>query len=455
MRHLLSMIAALSVVWCDHAAAKTPTELREEIYAASEAAKESVEKGDVSAAEAAAGKATAALTRLRELHAQSAEESIDAPAEAALLAECEAEARKVGQWATLTKEKVARNEKLGGWRAKIYYAVQSATLKAFFYGLVLATDQAAAGRLKLLPQSVQDGAKEAAGFIESYVGPQRLASGELDWAAVGRELNKFAEAPPLHMRLLMVGLMLLGMDFNSAFYEMEAIPADLCKVPEEKACYHAVRGLSYLGQGYGQLAMVEFELADSLSNEFHLNVDPAGKCGIHLLLAYYFLREERWADADRCLASANRVWPDNPVAVYLTGERQIATNQYAAADESFAKALKGTGYEWLAETVAARVKRLRDSPASLEPVLFDFDLLAGLAWTFVKNESKKSPALKNLQDRMNATQSYLQELKKKLPDMGVKVPEWKNWLNPGAEQRAQPPPIQPSKDAAESGAEVR
>lgn len=385
-------------------------------------------KADARAAEAAAAKATVALTRLRELNAQAAAAQPPATSlvEATLLAECEAEARQIGRWATLTKEKAARTAKLAGWKAKLYYGIHSATSSVFFHTLALAADQAAAGNLKLLPQSVQDGALEAAKFIESYIGPQRLASGELDWLGVGRELRKFVEAPPLELRCMLVVMMMLSMDFDSAFYEVEAIPEALCKTSEQQVLYRLLRGAAYLGQGYGELAMIELETADKLSADLKLDMDPAGECAIHGMLALWFMHEKRWADADRCLASANRAWPDNPVVVYLTGERQIAANNYAAADESFAKALQGTGYEWLAERVSARVKRLRESPASLEPVLLDYRLMADLAWAFVKNESKKSVAMKNLQDRMDATQAYLQELKQKLPDVEVKMPEWKH-----------------------------
>ena len=285
----------------------------------------------------------------------------------------------------------------------------------------------------VLPQSVQDGAKSAAEFIESYSGPQRLASGDLDWKSISRELKTFAESPPTDLRLLMAFLMLVGMDFDSAFYEIEAIPVAQLKTLEERAFHLLIRGGSYLGQGYGQLAIAEFELADSLSDNPDLKLDPARKCGLHLFMSLYFLREKRWSDADRSLASANRAWPDNPVVVYLTGERQIASNDYAAADESFAKALRGTDYEWLAERISARVKRLRDNPASLEPVLFDYHLMADLTWSFIKNKSKESATLKALQGRIDAAQSFIQQLKIKIPDVEVQMPELKDLFKRGVE----------------------
>ena len=430
MRHLLPLTAFMMIVSCEKAPGMTAEQLGDEIKAAAQVVKESAAKSDAAAAREAAKRAAKAMDQLRKLKV---------PAEAALVAECETAARNAGQWAELASEKVARNERLAGWRAKTYYAIESATFTVFFHGLALAADQAAAGRLELLPQSVQDGAKKAAEFIESYVGPQRLASGALDWKNVSLELKKFAESPPLDMRLLMVFLMSLGMDFNSAFYEIEAIPEAGLKTAELRAWYHVLRGVAYLGQGYGQLAFAEIEQADSLASSPELQLDPMKKCGLNLLMACYFLKEQRWSDADRCLASASRAWPDNPVVIYLTGERQIAGKNYAAADESFAKALKGTDYEWLAERIAARVKRLRDNPASLEPFLLDYRLMADLSWSFIKNKSEKSDALKKLQEQVDATQSFLQELKKKIPDINLKMPEVKDLFKNSAEPHSGKP----------------
>ncbi len=424
MRHLLPLIAVMMIVSCEKVPERTSEQLRDEIKAAAQVVKESAAKSDAAAAREAAGRAASAMDQLRKLKV---------PAEAALVAECETEARNAGQWAELAREKVARNEKLAGWRAKTYYTIDAATFKVLFHGLAIAADQAAAGHLELLPDSVREQIKRAAQIIESSIGPQRLASGELDWKGVSRELKKFAETPPVGMRLLMAFLMMLGMEFEPAFYQIEAIPEAKLETAEERAFYHLIRGGAYLGQGYGQLAFAEFELADSLSSSPDLQLDPMKKCGLHLLLACYFLKEQRWSDADRCLASANRAWPDNPVVIYLTGERQIAGKDYAAADESFAKALKGTDFEWLSERIAARVKRLRDNPASLEPFLLDYRLMADLSWSFIKNQSEKSDALKKLQEQVNATQSYIQELKKKMPVVELKMPELKDLFKESTE----------------------
>lgn len=423
MRSLPALITTLALIACHKAPEKTAAQLRSEIHAAAEAAEASVKNCDKAAAEAAAKNATAALDELRKMHAQPRNPA-DTPVDDALLVECESEARKVGQWATLTKEKVSRKEKLEGWKAKAYYAIDAAVWKIFIHSFAFAADQAAASNFKALPQEIQDSAKQAAKFAEDYVGPQRLASGEVDWPGVSRALKQVKEMPT-DIRLFMAFLMLASMEFDAAFFELESIPEASLKTEELRAFHRLLLGFSHLSLGYSQLAMNELEQADKLSTD--LKLDPAGKCGLHLLVSCYFLHEKRWSDADRCLAAANRAWPNNPAIIYLTGERQIATNQYAAAEQSFAKATQGLGFEWLAEKVEARAKRLRDSPASLEPVVFDFNFMAEIVSKCIEDEAQKSESVRKLREQMETAKAFIRDLKQKLPEveMKMKMPEWK------------------------------
>ena len=425
MRFLPALITTIALVACHKAPEKTAAQLRSEIHAAAEAAEGSVKDLDKAAAEAAAKNATAALDQLRKIHAQPRNPA-DTPVDDVLLVECESEARKVGNWATLTKEKVSRKEKLAGWKAKAYYAVDAAVWKIFIHSFALAADQAAAGNLKVLPKEVQNSAKQAAKFAEDYVGPQRLASGEVDWPGVSQALKQVKEMPT-DIRLILAFFELASMEFDAAFFELEAIPEASLKTAELRAFHRLLLGVSYLSQGFGQLGMDELEQAEKLATDPEVRLDPVSKCFIHCLVACYFLRERRWSDADRCLAAANRAWPDNPLITYLTGEQQIATNQYAAAEKSFAKASQGSGFEWVAEKVTARAKRLRDSPASLEPVVFDFNFMAELATKYIEDEAQRSESVLKLREQMESAKSFIREIKQKLPEveMKMKMPEWK------------------------------
>jgi hypothetical protein len=425
MRFLSALITTIALVACHKEPEKTAVQLRAEIHAAAEAAETSVKNLDKEAAEAAAKSATVALDQLRKMHGQRGA-ATESPVDDALMVECESEVRKVGQWATLTKEKVSRKEKLAGWKAKAYYAVDGAVWKIFIHGFAFAADQAANGNLNGLPLEAQKTAKQAAKFAETYVGPQRLASGEVDWAGVSRALRQVNEMPT-DIRLILAFLELTSMEFDAAFFELEAIPEASLKTEELRAFHRLLLGASYLSQGYGQLGMAELEEAEKISNDPKLKLDPAGKCLIHCLVACYFLHERRWSDADRCLAAANRAWPDNPLITYLTGERQIATNQYVAAEESFAKASQGSAFEWVAEKVTARAKRLRDSPANLEPVVFDFNFMAEIVTKSIEDEARKSESVRKLREQMESAKAFMRDLKEKLPEveMKMKMPEWK------------------------------
>lgn len=421
MRFLIALITATVITACHKEPEKTAAQLRAEIHAAAQAAEDSVKTLDKAAAEGAAKSATVALDLLRKMHGKPGV-AAEALVDDALLTECETAALRVGRWATLTKEKVERSEKLGGWKAKAFYALDAMVWKVFVHSLALATDQAAAGNLKALPDKVQKSAEDAVRFAEDYVGPQRLTSGEVDWQGVSRALKGIKEMPT-DMRLLLSVLMMVSTEFDLAFYELESIPAASLKTAGLHATHRLLLGCSYLSQGYGQLGMNELEEADKLSADPKLKMDPAGKCFLHLVVGCYFMHEKRWADADRCLAAASLAWPDNPLIVYLTGERQIAAHEYAAAEKSFAKASQGSDFEWLAEKVQARAKRLRDNPASLEPVVFDFNFLAEIASKGIEDQTQKSESVKKLKEQMETAKSYMRDLKEKLPDL--KMPEWK------------------------------
>lgn len=433
MRFLTAVITATVIVACHKASEKTAMQLRAEMHAAAAKAEASVKTSDKAAAEEAASTATEALEQLRKLRAkpgQSTQHIVDD----ALLTECETEAIKVGQWATLTKEKVARREKLGGWKAKAFYALDAMVWKVFVHSLALAADQAAAGNLKALPEKVQKSANEAVHFAEDYVGPQRQTSGEVDWQGVSRALKEIKEMPA-DLRLLLSFLMMASTEFDLAFFELESIPAASLKTAELRAIHRLLLGCSYLSQGYVELGMHEMEEADKLSTDSQLKLDSSGKCCLHLVVGCYFMREKRWADADRCLAAASRAWPDNPLIVYLTGERQIAAHEYAAAEGSFAKVAQGSGFEWLAKKVQARAKRLRDNPASLEPVVFDFNFIAEIVSNSIEDKAQQSESVKKLREQMETAREYMRDLREKLPEL--KMPELKELFQGSGEKTAE------------------
>ena len=116
MRHLLPVIALMTIGSCDKVPEKTSAQLKDELQLAAQTAKESALKSDAPAAREAAGRAAAALEQLRKSH-EATTESGPTPEQTAFLTECEALARMAGTWATTASEKEARDEKLAGENA--------------------------------------------------------------------------------------------------------------------------------------------------------------------------------------------------------------------------------------------------------------------------------------------------------------------------------------------------
>ena len=111
---------------------------------------------------------------------------------------------------------------------------------------------------------------------------------------------------------------------------------------------------------------------------------PQVQAVLHLLLAASHLQEKDYAAADRELGRAIRIDPNNPVAVFLTGERLLADGQREAAAESLEKAAAGTQHAWVAEAIAQRVRQLRDSSAPAEPVFLSGPFLRSIIVRYLK-----------------------------------------------------------------------
>ena len=74
-----------------------------------------------------------------------------------------------------------------------------------------------------------------------------------------------------------------------------------------------------------------------------------------------------------------RIWPDNPVRVFLTGEHLAATGEYEAAADSLESLAEGTANEALATALAERARTLRDDPTAEGRLLTDTTILRVLA----------------------------------------------------------------------------
>jgi len=104
-----------------------------------------------------------------------------------------------------------------------------------------------------------------------------------------------------------------------------------------------------------------------------------------------------------------RAWPDNPVCVFLTGERLAADGRYEKAAESLEKQAAGTQYEWLARRLTARARQVRDNKGEAAPLFTDTGFLCDVMIHCV-GEKAQQKAPRQLKGAIAAARSLTQRV---------------------------------------------
>jgi hypothetical protein len=166
--------------------------------------------------------------------------------------------------------------------------------------------------------------------------------------------------------------------------------------------------------GFPRLAVEQGELAAAAGGEDPKSMGPEWLGMIHFVLAYEHGRQGEWAKADHELVHLMQVWPDNPLAVFLTGEKLAADGQYEQAADSLEKAAAGTQGEWLAKKLAARAREVRDHKGDAKPLFTDTRFLCDVL-VFCVAEKAKEKAPQRLKGFVASAQRLGQNLIDSLP----------------------------------------
>ena len=392
----------------------SPQELKTLAVEAAAEAKTAGENGDADGAKEAADRATDALKQIKAIKKE--DTSTDEPkVDPELVKEVDRAARDAAKYAALAAEKKSLEKRLNGWKGKAYRTARTAPLKLVLKGMSLAADQAAKGNLSALPQSVQDSAKSAAELVESIGGPARNEDGSLDWQGISKTLSDASETPPAALHELLAASMLMTGSFDLALFEIASIDESKIETKRQRIEFHGLRAMVYFAQGFGHLAMQDMEVA--MGKTDGIDLDPQTMAGMHIVGAMIYLYHKEYIQADRSLAAANRTWPNNPIAVYLTGERLAANGEYEKAVESLENAAQGTDHQWLADKITERVKHLRDNPNQLDPIAFDPTFVREVAWAYVKSAATKSKPMDHIKKWLTAAKDFGGKMMGKLPKL--------------------------------------
>jgi Flp pilus assembly protein TadD len=128
---------------------------------------------------------------------------------------------------------------------------------------------------------------------------------------------------------------------------------------DQKLHFHLLNGIIYSMHDWQHLAVLEIDKVPEGdrgdSNEL--------LAGAHMAIAYFHLRSKDYEAADREIVRSMQIAPNNPVSIFLTGERLAANGEYEKAADSMEDLVRDPDQKWLAKRVSARARELRDSPA--------------------------------------------------------------------------------------------
>ncbi|MBC8876157.1 MAG: hypothetical protein H8E44_42570 [Planctomycetes bacterium] len=385
-RHVSALLATVFFLpGCGPDIPDVPGELNAEAGKARDAAKLACERNDHEAASDAAERAAKCAERLEKI----AEEGDDNAAEAKkFLADTDAAAREAGRWAELAEEQHELARKLNGLKAKAYRGGRSLAVKALFKGLSLAADQAGKRGIENLPDELKDLALSAAQLAGDMSGREPLEDGSPDWTAVSQDMSAFAKEPPKDMPLFLAAAFFLTLSSDPALYEIEMVDAAGLETEEDRLTYHVLRALIYRINGFSRLAIREVETLSDGEDTY----DPEFQAGLHMLSAYFFLHDKDYTKADQEIGRAMQADPNNPLAVYLTGERLAADGEWEKAAKSLEAAAAGSEDEWLADRIAQHARDVRDNRGESQSLILDKQFLAAVTLEYAGRAAARSEA---------------------------------------------------------------
>ena len=326
----------------------------------------------------------------------------DVPDKAAV-AEVKSAAREAARQAKLAGEDAEIQDRTTGLKAKAYRATRDVALTQSLRGLALAADEMAKGGEPLA--AVKESANLGRALAEGLAGRAPLADGAADWPGVAADLRGFADKRPPTWSLFLAAACLVTARDGLGLIEIEGLDPATLTDPDHVFSYHLVRGLLLRLHGLPESANEAFARMPVPNAAAAHEVEWQGS--LHLILAVLALQNKDYPKADLEVARSLKVWPNNPVAVYLTGELLAETGQRERVPNSLETAWAGGEHEWLAKRIAARAREIRDAKGPAEPLIHDPAFLRDLLLWQLWQTAKTSPKAKSLQKLVDAAAPFL------------------------------------------------
>lgn len=342
-----------------------------------------------------AAKTYAQLLKLQEQHPQDA-------AVAAARAQAEpiyAEVRRIHRLAT---ERHDLDALLGSLTVRGYRAARSVAVPKLLSTFAAAARQAAATDPSKLPTLVRQAAEIAALLADirpdsSEFQPELFTNA--DWLLAAERIDAFnRNEPPEFPFGLGLAYAVLGKN-GWALIELDRAAPERFADPEQAKFVPLARAVVFSRLGFTELAVFE---ASKISDDTEQGRQLLAVA--HAGLAYFYATEKDWKAVDRELARAVRAWPNNPLVIFVTGERLLADGRKEQALDTFARATAGTEGAWLAPLIEQRVRTVRDSSGELPPLVFDNAFTAKCTLHLLLHKAKQSASGRKLAGALAAAQ---------------------------------------------------
>lgn len=310
------------------------------------------------------------------------------PAVAAARATAEPVASEIRRIQRLATERHDLADLMGGLKVRGYRAARSHAVPKLLELLAAAARHAAEADLESLPGLVREAAELAAALAdvrpgEPSAGQPHPALTRADWLRAAERIDSFNRAEPPEFALgLALAHAVLGKS-GFALVELERCDAAKFEPASHAALVPLARAFVFSRLGFTALAGRE---ASKTSGD-----TESGRqllAAIHATLAYCHAAEKDWRQMDRELGEAVRIWPDNPLVVFLAGERLLADGRREEALETFGRVTAGTEAAWLAPLIEERVRAVRDSTGEVPPLVLDNSFILKAALLSLRQEAR-------------------------------------------------------------------
>jgi len=364
---------------------------------------------DPDAAAEAADRADAAVARLIEILEEAANPSDedDALRQKAVLA-----AGQARYFAELAEEEQRREDELDRWKATAYRTARNLAWQGTFRGLALAAEQAKGRDLDTLPEPVRESAELAAQLAGDWSGREPTPDGDPDWEGISADMTACADSISARQSQFLALALVLAGQKDLALYEIEMVDQ---QVPAEQQLeFHLLRGVIYSMHDLQHLAVLEVDKIpeDQRGESEHL------LAGVHLFLAYIHLDGKDYEEADREMVKAMQIWPNNPVSVFLTGERLAATGDWEEAANSLEQLSLDSEQAWFAQRIAERARELRDSKGEGQTLLHDKKFMTEVVLRYLWVSAEKSPAAAKLKQKVDDARAFGSRVIEHIPGLG-------------------------------------